>query len=294
MRSFDATRGTTADSWLVDTGWLRARLADPDLLLLDARKPGEYRRGHIPGAVSFDVFDYTNQATSQAALATLQADWAAAFGRAGVTPEKMVVVYDAGITNRAPRDVVMLRYLGHQRAYVLDGGLAGWIAGGGEVTKRGTRATAAPPIPIRPRTDVVATVDDVRAAVGTGDRAFLDVRPEAEHHGRARKAGNPRLGHVPGAAWLPWVDLLEDKRVYRPAEEIERLLAEQGITRETPLIVYCQRSHRASNTYLALRELGYRHARVYPGSWYEYSRQPDLPVERGAGSPPRIPAAQRS
>ena len=202
--------------------------------------------------------------------------------RRSITPDDTVIFYDAGTENYAPRGAFMLRYLGHDASHVLHGGIAGWRAAGRAMTTQPPERQPTPGAryPIHPRRAMIATADEVAAALGDPHVVVLDVRASDEYHGRQAMQGNPRLGRLPGVAYVEWTSLLMDKERYKDPAEMRRILAKRGVVPEKDIIVYCQRSHRATNTYTALNYLGYRHVRVYPGSFYEWSRREDLPVEQ--------------
>lgn len=270
------------------------------LLMVDCRRGADYRRGHIPGAASLDNFPYANERTDAEGMEKLAGDWRAMLAAAGIPFTGSAVFFDAGLENRAPRNALMARYLGHPAAHVLAGGMAAWLAAGGEPVRG-----PAEPSPLDPdsyprqalRPWLLAGIDEVAGALAGPGPVLLDVRPGKEYEGRVRVQWNPRTGHLPGARSLPWVALLEKDprpdpragtpskfgllRGPKPAAEIEAMLAAAGVDRESEVILYCQKSHRASNVYCVLEALGYRRLRVYPGSFREWSRQPELPVVRG-------------
>ena len=126
---------------------------------------------------------------------------------------------------------------------------------------------------------MIATADEVAAALDDPDIVVFDVRTDDEYHGRMAMQGNPRLGHLPGVAHIEWTDLTVNKERFKEPAEMRRILADAGVVPEKEVIVYCQRSHRATNTYAALESLGFPHVRVYIGSFFEWSRRADLPVE---------------
>lgn len=130
-----------------------------------------------------------------------------------------------------------------------------------------------------PQHGLIATADEVAAALDDPGVVVFDVRTDDEYHGRMAMQGNPRLGHLPGVAHIEWTDLTVDKERFKEPEEMRRLLADVGVVPEKEIIVYCQRSHRATNTYTALESLGFPHVRVAIGSFFEWSRRADLPVE---------------
>lgn len=265
---------------------------------VDARRAPEYRRGHIPGAIHLDTFPYANEDTGAAGMREVERAWAAMFARAGLTFDRPVVFYDQGMENMAARPAVMLHHLGHPDVHVLHGGMRAWLAAGHEISREPRTLEPVDPkaLPVKPRRDVVLGVDAVAAALG-GPVKLLDVRATPEFSGRRRVQWNPRMANIPGARHIQWTELLEkqpdyDPRVgtprfrthllarFKPDAEIVRMLRDQGISREDDLIVYCQKSHRASTAFLALERAGFTRARVYAGSFREWSRRLDLPVER--------------
>jgi thiosulfate/3-mercaptopyruvate sulfurtransferase len=269
---------------LVDLAWLDRQAAP--VLLVDARPVAAYVAGHLPGAINLDTFFYVNEHTDPEGMETIEADWSRMLGAAGITPADTVVFYDEGTQNYAPRGAFMLRYLGHRASHVLHGGIAAW-------RNAGRAVSAAPPArqripgrayPIRPQRTLIATADDVVAAFDDPGVVVFDVRTDDEYHGRMAMQGNPRLGHLPGVAHSEWTDLTVDKERFKEPEELRRILADVGVVPEKEIVVYCQRSHRATNTYTALESLGFPHVRVYIGSFFEWSRRADLPIEQPAAS----------
>jgi len=256
------------------------------VLPVDARPAEAYAVGHLPGAINLDTFFYVNEHTDPEGLQTIEADWSRMLGAAGITPEDTVVFYDEGTQNYAPRGAFMLRYLGHHASHVLHGGIAGWRAAGRTITTDLSARQSKPgaTYPIRPRRALIGTANDVAAEIGNPGVVLFDVRTDDEYYGRMAMQGNPRLGHLPGVAHLEWTDLLVDRERFREPEELRRILADVGVVPEKEIIVYCQRSHRATNTYTALESLGFPNVRVYIGSFFEWSRRADLPIEQEAAS----------
>jgi thiosulfate/3-mercaptopyruvate sulfurtransferase len=274
------------------------------VLWVDTRRAPEYRRGHIPGAIHLDTFEYANERTDERGLARVEADWCEMFWRAGIRRDDRVVFYDEGTENRVGRPAFMLRYLGHERSHALHGGMKAWLDAGRPVERAPAeqRPNARGCLPCEGRREMIATADDVAAVVRSGGAVLLDVRDEPEYQGRRRLQWNPRMGRIPGTAHVAWTDLLQRTRDFpalagtpyyreflltrfREPAELRRLLASRGLTPETDLILYCQKSHRACTAYAGLQRAGFRRLRVYVGSFREWSRRFEFPVERGpAGS----------
>ena len=257
-------------------------------LWVDTRPGPDYRRGHLPGAISFDNFIHANERTASADLQGLARRWLDMFGEVGIPLEGPVVFYDAGLENRAPRPALMLRALGNPDSHVLRGGYHAWLQAGRPTTKEPATLPGRhlPDRAFDP--EVVAGVDDVLEAMGRGSVVLVDVRDDPEYQGRRRLQWNPRLGRIPGAVPLEWTRLLKrlgdsttaTKIDLRSLDEMRAQIEGAGLDPSQEVIIYCQKSHRACNSYLAFRELGFKKLRVYVGSFREWSRRLDLPVEK--------------
>lgn len=290
---------------LVEVSQLEA-LRGP-IWFVDTRKRADYERGHIPGAIHFDNFEYANEATTPEGWRKALDDWRAMFAEAGIGPQGTFVFYDVGMENRAPRPAVMLRVLGNPDSYALHGGFYAWVQAGRPIDRE---PAAKPPIAVTDfsadvAAECIATVDEVHRALQGRHAAVLDVRDDEEYEG-AKTQGNPRIGRIPWARHLRWTDFGEkatdipevvgrgkypDHIVarYKSPEAIARMLAEVGIAPDDAVILYCQRSHRACAAYLALQRAGCRRVRIYAGSFREWSRRHDLPIE-----PPEHYLAERA
>jgi thiosulfate/3-mercaptopyruvate sulfurtransferase len=266
---------------LISPQQLRERLVGAGLLIIDARLPGQYEAGHIPGARLLDVFEYLVESTDPAGLEEMHAYLARLFASAGVSGDEEVVLYDETTGMRAARGVWFLEYLGHPRVRFLDGGFRAWRAAGGAVS----RDAPAPPrlagFAVKPRPEALATCDYVSARLNRPDVVILDVRSKGEHKGSDKADCCPRAGRIPGSLWLKWGRLIDPEGRFLDGEQARRLLAEAGITPDKEIILYCHRGARAANTFLALKELSYRRVRNFIGSWHEWSRRSDLPADSG-------------
>lgn len=276
--------GNSTTPLLVDLDWLDHQTTP--VLLVDARPEADYAAGHLPGAINLDTFFYVNEHTDPEGLQRIEADWARMLGEAGITPEDRAIFYDAGTQNYAPRGAFMLRYLGHRESHVLHGGIAGWRAAGRAVTQTPPERRPTPGLTYtsRPQRAMIASADEVAEALNDPHVVVMDVRAVGEYRGSEQMQGNPRLGRLPGVAYVEWTSLLLDKERYKDPAEMRAILTTAGIVPEKDVVIYCQRSHRATNTYTALEHLGYPNVRVYIGSFYEWSRRTDLPVEQPDGA----------
>lgn len=278
---------------LVSPAWLAAHLDDPDLRLFDLRwslrgPEGRalYEQGHIPGARYLDL-DRDLAAPPSAAAGRhplpTAADFEAVARREGIGPESHVVVYDDAGGAIAARGWWLLRYFGHERVSLLDGGLAAWAAAGHPLSVTPVSAPAPGTFVARPRPEMVADLAEVERRRGEAGFLLLDARAPERYRGETEPI-DTRAGHIPGARNAPYAENLANGRFRDPAALRERY-ASLGADEALEIVAYCGSGVTAAHDLLALELAGYR-ARLFPGSWSQWSSQPDLPLateEEGAG-----------
>ena len=265
-----ADQGRAANAHLlVDAAWLRARLGDLGVRVVDLRAPRAHAAGHVPGAVNLRVEEMDGTA-----VPPLEDR----LGRAGIARDHTVVLYDDQGGLHASRLFVALEYLGHDRVGILDGGFQAWSAAGGTLTQDPPRHPAVT-YRARPRPEVIAGKAEVLAGLGRPARVLVDARSGPEFRGQDVRAA--RGGHVPGARHVEWTENLRrgSVPVWKSAAELATLYQAAGVTPDKEAVTYCQTHSRASHTYFTLRLLGYRKLKAYLGSWEEWGNDPALPVE---------------
>jgi thiosulfate/3-mercaptopyruvate sulfurtransferase len=262
---------------LVETAWLEEHLEDPNVRVVDTRTSG-YEEGHVPGAVWLDIDASRDAANPPTYLPDLDR-FVETLEELGISSETRVVFYDDRGGIYGTRPWVLLRMLDHENAAILDGGWSKWTAEARPVTAEQPRV---PRGSFEARTDPrwIATADDVYAAIGRSGSLILDSRTEEELAGRDLR-GNPRGGAVPGARPLYWEETLEGAhQTFRPASELAELFEAAGVGRDDAIITYCQGGGRAAHELFVLYLMGYEDVRLYLGSWEDWSRREDLPVEK--------------
>jgi thiosulfate/3-mercaptopyruvate sulfurtransferase len=269
------------------------------IVLIDTRDPATYAAGHLGGAVNIhDIFTYLATSTPDG-VAAMREKFAAVFGAAGLSGKETAVVYEQSMNSgfgQSCRGYVLLRYLGYPKIKILHGGYAAWAAAGLPTT---TALTTPLPrsFPLDPgAAGILVDLQGMKAAVANPNLVKLDTRDVdewiADSSSPYGKDFCPRKGRIPGAVWIEWYRMMKPTAagpMFKSREEILAECATVGITPMTPVVLYCFKGARASNTLVALKEAGIENVTLYFGSWNEWSRDPSLPIETGL--PYRPPAA---
>jgi thiosulfate/3-mercaptopyruvate sulfurtransferase len=260
-------------------------------VLIDTRDPATYAAGHLPGAVNIhDIFTYLATSTPEG-VAAMRNKFTAIFGDAGLSGKEMAIVYEQSMNTgfgQSCRGYVLLKYLGYPKVRILHGGYAGWTAAGMPTT---TDIAAPRPasFPIDPgAAGILVDLQSMKAAVADPNIVKLDTRDVdewiADSSSPYGKDFCPRKGRIPGAVWIEWYRMMKPTPagpMFKSRDEILAECASVGITPQTPVVLYCFKGARASNTLVALKEAGVENVTLYFGSWNEWSRDPSLPIEAG-------------
>lgn len=276
------------DKALVSAQELAALIGSASVVVIDTRDPEAYAAGHIPGAVNIrDIFTYLATSSTDG-LAELNGLFAAAFGAAGLSGAETAVIYEESMNSgfgQSCRGYFLLKYLGYPDARVLHGGLKAWVEAGLAVSTDPVTPTAKS-FPIDPAAaTLMVDKAGMRAAVDDPGIIKLDVRDVDEWIGTSSSPYGPdfcpRKGRIPGAVWIEWYRMMKPgaAAMFKSADEILAECRTVGITPDSPVILYCFKGARASNTFVALKEAGIKDVRMYFGSWNEWSRDPDMPIE---------------
>jgi len=277
------------ETTLITAPELAAALAGPQPpAVLDVRwqlggPPGaqEYAAGHIPGAHYLDLDTELASAPGgphggRHPLPDPQV-LGAALRRAGVRADREVVVHDAANSTAAARAWWLLRWAGHRRVRVLDGGLAAWSAAGLALEQQPAPEEAGD---FTPAPGALPTLDADRAAALARGGVLLDARAGERYRGEVEPV-DPRAGHIPGALSAPTAENLRADGRFLPAAALAERFAALGVKDGSEVGVYCGSGVTAAHQLLALHLAGVDGA-LYPGSWSEWSSQSDRPVATGA------------
>ena len=276
---------------LVDTEWLAAHLDDPHIRIVDSsfKLPGiaptareDYDRGHIPGAVFFDIDEIAEPGTSLPHMIPSLELFARKMEQLGIGDDDRVIVYDSAGLSSAGRAWWMLRLFGHHNVALLDGGLPKWKA-------EGRPLETAVPNPPRRRFSArfdPALVRDKQALLGNLSarrEQVLDARAAGRFEGNVEETRpGLRRGHIPGSRNLPYDRVTDPQtRRLRDAEALSGLFRDAGVALDRPIVTSCGSGVTACALAFALHLIGHPGAAVYDGSWSEWGLPGDTPVETG-------------
>jgi thiosulfate/3-mercaptopyruvate sulfurtransferase len=267
---------------LVSTGWLAGHLNDRNLAILAIGTDADYAAGHIPGAVALD-YRAIQLPTSPEQPLNLQlppvADLEKVFSALGISNDSRIVLYmSKDQVTQTTRVWLTLDAMGlGAQASLLDGGLPAWQREGRAVTAE-VRHPAPAKLKACAAADVIVDVDYVQAHLAGAGVRVVDARLPQYYSGET-PGRNQRPGHIPGAVSIPFSSLVDEQGRMKPAAELQRRFGEAGVHAGERVVSYCHIGQQASLVYFVARYLGYD-ARLYDGSFEDWSRHADLPVEK--------------
>ena len=276
---------------LISTATLALHLDDPAFAIIDCRYKlddgswgeREHAAAHIPGAMyadlGRDLAGPRNGTNGRHPLPDPHV-LARTFGRLGIASGGQAVAYDQENGMYASRLWWLLRWLGHDAVAVLDGGFAKWKAEG-RATQSGVEQREPREFAGSPRVDMSVGVGQVASRVGTSEWQLVDARAPERYRGDTEPI-DKTPGHIPGAANHFFQRNLDEHGLFRTPEELRvRLKESLGDTPAEQVVSYCGSGVTACHNLLALEHAGLKGAKLYAGSWSEWSSDPSRPVEKG-------------
>jgi thiosulfate/3-mercaptopyruvate sulfurtransferase len=266
---------------VVSTDWLAKHLNDPNLVLLHVGNRKEYDAGHIPGAryVTLDDISVSSHDHDNGLMLEMPKpdSLRARLEALGISSDSRVIVYYGNDwVSPATRVIFTLDYAGlGAGSALLDGGMQAWKAEGRALSteapkqSRGQLAT----LGVKP---IIVDAAWVKRRLGSPRLHLIDGRAAVFYDGV--EMGGSRKGHIPGAKSLPYTEIADDRLKLRSAEELRALFARAGVAPGDTVVAYCHIGQQATAVLFAARSLGHP-VLLYDGSYQDWSRRADLPVE---------------
>ncbi|HLP99743.1 MAG TPA: sulfurtransferase [Candidatus Limnocylindria bacterium] len=271
---------------LVSTDWVATHTNDANLRIVEVDvDTSAYDSGHVQGAAAWNW-----QTELQDALRRDLAEPRAfeeLLGRAGISPETTIVLYGDNNNWFAAWAFWQLKYYGHDRVLIMNGGRKKWLEEKRPLTNDkpsnppATYKAKQPNAAIRAKRDQIFAVLDKRSPA-----QMVDVRSVDEFTGKiiappGMTETAQRGGHIPGAQNIPWSQAVNEDGTFKSAEALKQLYGAKGISGNQEVIAYCRIGERSSHTWFVLKYLlGFDKVRNYDGSWTEWGNLVGAPIEK--------------
>lgn len=268
----------------VSTYWLAKKLNDPNLKILDGswHLPTENRNAleefstqHIAGSQFFDIDAISDANTDLTHMLPSEAQFAIAAENLGISNDVTIVIYDTAGLFSSARVWWMFRVMGHEKVYVLDGGLPKWMKDGHAVTSKTTSVDSVK-FKASIRRGAIISAEDVNLS----SLQIVDARPRDRFLGNSPEPRAVlRKGHIPHARNIFFKDVLTNDSCLKSKIELRALFMKAGVDVENPVITSCGSGITAAVLTLALTLLDTPGLALYDGSWAEWGARENLPIE---------------
>lgn len=274
---------------LIDVPGLARIMEEPELVLLHVGDRAEYDAAHIPGARYIELADISAPRSSDPNALVLELPDAAALRdrlqSLGISDGSRIVVYFGNDwVTPATRAILTLTWAGlGDQVRLLDGGMNAWRAAGHPVTDAAPPATTGTLSALRTR-DVVVDAGWVREHLDRDGFQVVDARAPRFYEGAYEEQNGQRPGHIAGAVSVPFTEVVDDALRMKDVSALRSLFRQAGVEPSDTVVAYCHIGQQATAVVFAARLIG-QPVVLYDGSYTEWGRNPELPIEKSAGGP---------
>ncbi|MEI6680339.1 MAG: rhodanese-like domain-containing protein [Mariniphaga sp.] len=244
--------------------------ANKNLVVIDVNAADAYSKQHIQGAINISHKDLYKTGPIEGQIKSAE-ELAAIFGKKGVSNTNKIVVYDEGSNRYNSRVWWILKSLGASDVFILHKEMNQFAAARIPLTATATVGKATVFAVTESTYKACQMADVQKLAEGT---LLLDGREKDEFEGS--DAAKKSKGHLPGAVWMNFKEVLTATGAYKSKDEIIAAAAKFGATHDKPIVVYCNSGIKAAVLYIALKEIaGFQNVRNYVGSYADWSYVPE-------------------
>jgi thiosulfate/3-mercaptopyruvate sulfurtransferase len=262
---------------LIDAEELNTIIPGEGVIVIDAREePGDTL---VPGSVHFAARSELVDSDHPIEQYLIGPDaFESKMQSIGLSNNSRVFIYDSGDHLSSARLFYALEYYGFGNAAVVNGGIQGWLDASLPIESQHITLNEGD-FEVTVNETLMCDFETVVAASQNENQVIFDARTPEEYSGETVRA--ERGGHIPNAVNFEWNKALQSEGIpyYLPADSIQAMLNEFGITPDKEIITHCQSNVRGSHAYFTLRLMGYDSVRAYEGSWFEYGNREDAVVE---------------